>query len=78
MDGYSMSDVVFFFVRFNFPFRMWLEKNGAECYKIYIISSKTDLFAIFADAKISCTSAMQENKHAYFFVLHSVCIIFAP
>ena len=50
----------------------------AECYKIYIIRGKTDLFAIFADAKISCTSAMQENKRAYFFVLHSVCIIFAP
>ena len=37
-----------------------------------------DLFRIFADAKISCTLAVQKNKHAYFFVLQSVCIIFAP
>ena len=28
-----------------------------------------DLFRIFADAKISCTLAVQKNKHAYFLAL---------
>jgi hypothetical protein len=62
----------------TFPLGGVGKRMKEECYKICIMRRETDIFYIFADAKISCTSAMQENKRAYFFVLHSVCIIFAP